>query len=146
MNIPPNLNPKKFDPRIDNPVSEPEIEAFYFGCRSKELHGHYLFDKDLRLVNSLIPAGFPVRKETLDGGLMPIGLGQDEGKGVLVYFFTDKWWTVLSFWDKSVDRRYNSTSVFMLSGKHNFRETIIITKEIFPSIWERINFEVSLYL
>jgi len=53
-----------------------------------------------------------------------------------------KTWTVLGFWDRSVDKRYNSWSMFIATGTHDFDTMVQLAKRDFPHIWERYTFEV----
>jgi hypothetical protein len=53
-----------------------------------------------------------------------------------------KEWTVLGFWDRMVDTRYNSWSMFIATGTHDFDTMVQLAKRDFPHIWQRITFEV----
>jgi hypothetical protein len=53
-------------------------------------------------------------------------------------------WTLLSFWDRSVDKRNNSNSNFIQEGEFTFEQMVEQAKEKFPGIWERFKFEVKL--
>lgn len=47
-------------------------------------------------------------------------------------------WTLLGFWDRSVDRRFGSCSVFLAEGTFSFDEMTAFAEERFPSVWRRI--------
>lgn len=51
-------------------------------------------------------------------------------------------WTMLTFWDRTIDERSGSNSAFILRGRLTFEETVTIAKAIFPKIWSRFPFEV----
>lgn len=52
-------------------------------------------------------------------------------------------WTALAFWDRSVDNRGNCMSCFLVKGDHSFDDMVKITREHFPSVWERFPFDVT---
>ncbi|WP_437477414.1 hypothetical protein WME75_28250 [Sorangium sp. So ce1014] len=47
-------------------------------------------------------------------------------------------WTAISFWDRSGDERYGSSSTLIASGTHTAREMVELFEQSFPAIWERI--------
>jgi hypothetical protein len=51
-------------------------------------------------------------------------------------------WTALAFWDRSVDDRYGSNSVFILRGALSFEEAVTLAREQFPEVWARFSFTV----
>jgi hypothetical protein len=127
----------------------------YFGCVNES--GHYLFRPDLRnpgreTQQELHTAGiFP----KCDGGFcpgtefdekrlwrrpddQPEGL-QPEGLAKITHLNS---YTILSFWDRSVDSRKNSCSVFIEFGTWTFEEMVKEAKRVFPTIWERYTFKV----
>ena len=53
-------------------------------------------------------------------------------------------WTVLAFWDRSVDKRGASNSAFLLLGTLTFEDARDRSKEAFPEVWARFQFEVVL--
>lgn len=52
-------------------------------------------------------------------------------------------WTALAFWDRSIDRRTNSNSVFLFSGDHDFLRMIALAIEHFPSVMKRFEFPIT---
>src|SRR5690349_11829936 len=95
----------------------PDIDAYYFGCLNGP--GHYLFDVHGRNAERRVPADFPCRPTAFDGTFLPPGLPQIEGRASLVHF---NGWTVLAFWDRSVDKRGGCNSAFILRNYHDFDE------------------------
>lgn len=64
-----------------------------------------------------------------------------QGLAALVH---QKGWTVLAFCDRSVDRRPGSVSAFGAEGTHSFDEMVAQARSLFPSVWARFRFEVTL--
>jgi hypothetical protein len=124
----------------------------YFGCVGES--GHYLHRPDLHHSGResqrvLQEAGiFP----KCDGGFCP-GTEYDEqrpwrrpgrqveGHAKVTHL---NGYTILAFWDRSVDHRGNSNSVFIENGTWTFDEMVAKAKEVFPTIWARFKFEVRL--
>ena len=116
-------------------------ECYYFGCDGKP--GHYLFHEGRHEVwnESKLPKDFPVRTMSLDGGLLPPNLPQDQGKATLVRLGG---WTILTFWDRSVDTRGGCNSSFVIPAELDFEQAKEVAQERFPWVWERFKFEVIL--
>ncbi|WP_437309959.1 hypothetical protein [Sorangium sp. So ce388] len=55
-------------------------------------------------------------------------------------------WTAISFWDRSGDSRYGSSSTLVASGTHTAREMVALLQRAFPAIWERITRRFELVL
>jgi len=54
-----------------------------------------------------------------------------------------QWWTALSMWDRSVDKRGAANSTFIFEGLFSFKQALDLTKEHFPSIVKRFTFEIT---
>lgn len=119
----------------------PEIgECFYFGCVGQA--GHYLFNERRHSISErVLPATFPIRYDILDGGLLPPWMPHEEGAAALVHVFG---WTILTFWDRSVDSRVGCNSSFVIPAILEFDEARRLAQERFPWIWDRYRFEVRL--
>jgi hypothetical protein len=117
--------------------------AFYFGCWNRT--GHYLFNPDGSFVGNAARIG-PWGNE-MDGGLCPnpgSATGFPTGpqvEGDALVHHRDGW-TALAFWDRSVDARTNSCSVFIFDGALEAPVAISMAKAMFPEIWQRYRFEV----
>lgn len=125
------------------PKSPPQApQAFYFGCIKTA--GHYLWDSSGRRrcgYTSDLPRDFPVMIGVLDAGLLGHYVeDQPEGEAVLSHIGN---WTILSFWDRSVDRRHGCNSNFIIRGKWTFDEAVAVAKDQFANVWSRFTFEVS---
>lgn len=123
--------------------------AYYFGCHRKP--GHFMWDVGLsRCVGAhQKPEGSPWSREDLDAGSFRPWVtsitqegAQPQGKALMRH---KDGWTVLSFWDRSVDSRYGAHSTFILEGTYDFAEAVSHAKMLFPRIWARFEFEVTEY-
>ena len=118
-----------------------EDTELYFGCW-KEM-GHSLWTKDR---TSAVPYWewekvIGISAKELDSGFCPDDPKEPEGRAKI----TEKaGWTILAFWDRSVDRRMASNSAFLIRGSHTFDEMVTLSRNAFPTIWRRFEFEVVL--
>ena len=120
-------------------MSESNIgPCFYFGCKKQA--GHFLFNEQGWQASRSSEIELPFRYHILDGGLLPAGRPEVQGEAVLVHIGSH---TVVSFWDRSVDTRGGCNSSFVIPSHVDFSTAIAISKERFPWVWERINFEVK---
>lgn len=51
-------------------------------------------------------------------------------------------WTLISFYDRSVDSRPGSNSSFLAEGNFTFEEMLGIAREYFPRVMSRFTFEI----
>ena len=108
---------------------------YYFGCIDRP--GHYLWEPGPRRPKDPTPfdtPGFPGAKLDMnyapkDGNQPPALIGRHCVDG----------WTVISFWDRSVDERRNSNSSFIAPGEHSTEEMIALAKQHFPEVIGRVN-------
>lgn len=129
------------------------ITVMYHGCWVGT--GHYLFDKNRGTPRNpafrvwLYRAGGP--SKFIDNGLswdckrkLPGIPPETEGVAKITHMAADGFdWTVLGFWDRSVDTRHNSWSMFIATGTHDFDQMVALAKRDFPQIWARYKFEVK---
>lgn len=115
------------------------MDCYYFG--TKDRAGHYLFLGQQHFNHKYLPDDFPLNPNGLDGRLLPPMLPQEQGRAEIIYFIG---WTIIAFWDRSVDSREGSNSAFIMRGNRTFNEALKIAKESYPHIWERFNFKVFL--
>lgn len=116
--------------------AEPTPKRYYFGCWGEP--GHYLWTTSGNRV-SCINNATPWDWSALDCGLCPGGI-QVEGHAAL---HRKDGWTALAFWDRSIDTRPNSNSVFIAEGVHTAEEMGRISSVAFPRIWARFYFQVK---
>lgn len=72
------------------------------------------------------------------------GFNRDETEGVAVVRHLAGS-TFLAFWDRSVDSRRNSVSVFACPGTWSFLQMIRIAASYFPQVWQRYTFPIVEY-
>lgn len=105
------------------------MTPLYFGCWGGV--GHYLRSPD----GSHVRGGWD-----LDGPYCPYEgrwrTGQPEGQARLTL---EPERTVISFWDRSVDRRGGSHSTFVLPPGLTFDEAVEQARAAFPAIWRRLD-------
>jgi hypothetical protein len=108
----------------------------YFGCLERA--GHF-WHGPVKFWEHDPPLGLPeeiVRR--IDQGYCPEG-SQDEGRALLT---VESGWTILAFWDRSVDGRGGSHSTFVCKGEHDFDTMVAMSRKQWPTVWERFKFEV----
>lgn len=124
------------------------IEAYYFGCIGHP--GHYWWRRD-RCDWGIPKIVGPNIDPRIDAGFCP-GTSRDlkpwqrtrpEVEGEAAMHHIDGW-TVLAFWDRSVDRRGACNSNFVARGEHDFDAMLAIAREQFPHVMGRLSFEVKL--
>lgn len=136
----------------------PYTHALYFGCIDQP--GHYLWGsskgrRPLRIrregQDTLLGKPGAVRKEPneppplvpwglhVDGGLMPKQRSLKQGEAILAH---ERDWTALSFWDRTVDTRSGSVSVYLFNAEMEFHQALSAAMEEFPTIFERYDFEI----
>ncbi len=128
------------------------ITVLYHGCWGGI--GHYLFDKNRNLLRNPAfrawedRAGSP--SKFIDNGLswackrkLPGIPPETEGVAKVTHLIANGFdWTVLGFWDRSVDSRYNSWSMFIATGTYDFDRMVELAKQNFPQVWARYKFNV----
>jgi hypothetical protein len=136
--------------QVTIPPEVETIEAYYFGCVRETCH--YWFES--KLWNSpgysAMENKFQRIARRIDGGFCP---GAVEGKayertrqereGEAHLHHVDGW-TVLAFWDHSVDTRPGSNSNFVAKGTHDYATMCAIAEAQFPMVWKRFKFELKL--
>jgi hypothetical protein len=113
--------------------------VFYFGCVDRP--GHYLFISDTREVwhkEDALPSSIYPKCDT---GFCRRDINEKEGAANVAYV---DGYTILAFWDRSVDKRGKSNSAFIEKGTFTFEEMIVKAKQEFPKVWARFTFEVCL--
>lgn len=115
----------------------------YYGVRAKGDPGHYLFDNTFRSgpqkerLNRL--SDYLIYTLKLDGGFCP---SYTKDPGIAKITVTNEF-TILSFWDYSGDSRGGSNSNFIEFGRFTYDEMITMAQKVFPSIFQRFNFEIT---
>ena len=113
---------------------KPIPDLYYFGYLTSG-HSVYLDSIEHYAVNYLIEGG-------LDTGLLKkAGVPDVPGKGAYVQA---SGYSIVTFWDRSGDRRGNSNSAFFALGDHTADELLAAARERYPRLFERFNFEITL--
>lgn len=107
----------------------------FFGCIDRP--GHYWFDESLAHIWRS-PEELALPK--IDTGYCPKESGyQTNGEARLVY---ENGYTILAFWDRSVDSRPGGNAAFVQEGKHDFVEMLRMAGEKFPTVMPRFGFPI----
>lgn len=108
---------------------------YYFGCVDRP--GHYLWEPGPRRAKDPTPFDIPgLPGAKLDMNYAPKGGNQLPG---IVDIHHVEGWTLFALWDRSVDERRNSNSVFAAPGELSADEVVQLAQEHFPEIFDRIN-------
>jgi hypothetical protein len=120
----------------------PITRRFYGGCIGRV--GHYLWDVHGRRPREQYGPKAPIPWEHWDGSLQPAHT-QAEGQAVIHYKreVGGPIWTAISFWDRTVDSRGNSSSNFFFDSHLSFDDALADAREHWPRIFERFTFEVN---
>lgn len=114
------------------------VGALYFGCKNGE-KGHYAFNKNMTTFGIRNSRMAQILAHT-EGLLCIPDAAQPEGQALVHHI---NGWTVLAFWDRSVDGRFSSNSAFAFPCECTGEEAIEHAKREFPAIWERFTFPVQ---
>ena len=110
------------------------MRIYYYGCNKES--GHFLFRPDRITTTRLQDSGLPW--EHIDGTLCP----QTTPQQGVAKIHHKQGWTAIAFWDKSIDSRTGSNSVFLAEGIHGFYHMIEFSKKHFPKIFNRFKFPI----
>ena len=122
----------------------------YFGCWDTPGHFLYLESgrncwKSLQIIELVFPdidGGYCVGTDPNRERAWQRPEEQPEGIAKITH---KEGWTMLSFWDRSVDKRMNCNSNFIQQGDFSFEQMVESAQLKFPKIWERFTFEVKLH-
>lgn len=112
------------------------VDPLYFGCRRRLGHFVWSTRREMRFRE---PAAHWLCQR--DGKLPPDLEHQEQGVASLRQFPETRV-TVLALWDRSVDQRRGSNSVFLLPGILDFGQAVERAQEAFPDVWGRFTFDV----
>ncbi len=121
-----------------------DYKCLYFGCIDEP--GHYLFDGRFKFGKrpALVPGWSKwVKWANKRDGLLAPEFNGVSGRALLHHF---DGFTVLAFWDRSVDSRGGSNSMFIVPGIKAFTDVIDIARVAFPGVFERFQFDVEFLL
>lgn len=119
------------------------MRHYYFGCYKQTGHrwytsrdgfiiSEYYHLKELDLHDLQIDAAFAPRYTREEGvcNLWHLNTGHS-------------YWTILSFWDYSIDARPGSHSNFVFDNKYSFDEIMLLINEYYSKIIERFIFKIK---
>lgn len=115
------------------PVSQKETEVFYFGCNNRP--GHFWYRPGMEYWRGPLS----LAAEKIDGTFAPKSSG-DEGRCTLTHL---EGWTILAWWDYSVDIRPGSNSAVVAKGTFDFDEMTALLDERFPTVSLRQRIQLS---
>lgn len=120
--------------------ADDDTTLLYFGCIGES--GHYLWSSPYRRTRDIDETPWGMK---IDGKLCPPAdpwgrNGQPQGRAALHH---KDGWTALAFWDRSVDKRPGSNSVFVADECLSFDQIVTVAKERFPGVWKRLAFDVT---
>lgn len=111
-------------------------KCLYFGCIKEA--GHYLFAPQDKNIYGEWHRWIAPR----DGLLAPT-FCREAGKALLHHY---DGFTVLAFWDYSVDKRPGSNSMFIVPGIKSFHTTMQAASKYFPQVCDRFSFKIEQYI
>jgi hypothetical protein len=112
--------------------------VYFFG--QWQVAGHYMW-RPGRIFAGGITA--PWSPATIDGCMQPgcspgvpvWELEQPEGIAVL---HVASGWSMISFWDRTGDKRRNSNGNFIIEGERTFGAMTSLAAQHFPEVWRRV--------
>ncbi len=121
---------------MTTPPEKPQV--YYYGCWGDK--GHFLWTPEqdsvrISKMKDATPFG-----DDIDGVLQK-GSGVCSGNGIPddAQLHDKDGWTALAFWDRTVDTRPGSCSVFLAEGVHKVEAIKEIARSNFPEIWDRLH-------
>lgn len=115
---------------------------YYFGCWNEP--GHYLHSKEGRV--SYRDENVRSWGSALDGGIFLPSGPQMEGRYRLTHIRMEtayQYWTVIGWWDRSVDSRPGSCSAFLARETLSADEILALAHQDFPQVFSRMKFELK---
>lgn len=122
--------------------NQEKFEPLYYGCSNNNT-GHYVFTAEGGNIYSLSHSEKTNNSNFLasnDAKLTPID-SYKQGRAIFHIYPT---FTILAFWDNSVDSRPGSNSMFMLPPGTTSANAIDTARKIFSSVFQRFKFPVEI--
>lgn len=122
------------------------MKILYFGCDRRA--GHFLHHPGMRHAawNWGDEKPWPdIPWTRIDGALCPNVIQKSWGLentgpqtlGLGLIHHKDGW-TAWAFWDRTVDSRLGSNSIFFAEGEHDLDGMKALAQEHFPQVWKRV--------
>lgn len=112
----------------------PKSQVWYFGCIGQS--GHYLWRTPREKAGSVEEMRWT--RTGIDSGFAPPD-SDEQGRALRHYVHGH---TIVSFWDRSVDKRGACNSSFIMRGDHSFATVVAAARVAYPQVWARFPFEV----
>ncbi len=136
------------------PVTLPDAvgtpRVFYFGCAHRA-GGHHLYGPRVAGDEAIVDdrareSATPWKLAEIDGRAQPNcakykhswQVPEDEQHLGIARLHHRAGWTMLSFWDRSKDKRHGSNGNFIIEGTHAFAAACDHAKATFPGTWRSI--------
>lgn len=105
----------------------------YFGCIGQP--GHFVWVDEQRRAGR----DHPWREwfEKQDGKLAPRAAGRMRDYVPTIHYLFDETVTVVAYWDRSVDSRPGSNSMFLAEGRFSLEEMFAMAQREFPMVYGR---------
>jgi hypothetical protein len=112
----------------------------YYGCWDDS--GHYYYDEhgmSMTRRAAALATKMPWGIYDIDGAMQPRHHHR-EGEALLA---CKGGWSVLTFWDRSIDTRPGSLSAYFAEGTFTFDEMVELAKTRFAVRWNKMKFQVK---
>jgi hypothetical protein len=119
---------------MPEPTMKTPVKVLYFGCIGET--GHFLFDKDGKRHPHHIYQKPPF--SMIDGGFLEAAGALDHMNGWVYVTRIGINWTILSFWDRTVDSRPGSNSNFIIPGYFSYDVATLMAQQAFPQVFSRL--------
>jgi hypothetical protein len=122
--------------------------VYYYGPLERPGH-HFFYENGMSLSHDE-RALIPWKEWEIDGKLQP-GCWCDRGhwehgqenEGEALLHQKDGW-TLISFWDRTIDHRFACNSSYIAKGIFTFEQMVELAKVRFAERWNKMKFEVRL--
>lgn len=123
--------------RDDMTTTPKKPQVYYFGCWGD---GHFLWTPEQDSVRISRMKNETPFGDDIDGYLQG-GSAICTGNGIPsnAQLHHKDGWTALAFWDRTVDTRPGSCSVFLAEGVHDVEAIKEIARSNFPEVWDRLH-------
>lgn len=132
-------------------MAHEDVEVYYFGCWDQP--GHFWRSTEYAKNRYIEDTVGPNIHPRIDGGFCPGVVHprmsqfdrktRPEVEGETAIHHIDGW-TVMAFWDRSVDKRGACNSNFAARGTYDFEQMKDIARARFPTVMNRLKFELVL--
>ncbi len=121
---------------MTTPPEKPQV--YYYGCWGDK--GHFLWTPEQESVRISKMKDATPFGDDIDGYLQK-GSARCTGTGIPTdaRLHHQDGWTALAFWDRTVDTRPGSCSVFLAEGVHDVEAIKEIAHSNFPEVWDRLH-------